>query len=165
MATPIPPAPIGRRTVLTAEVIADVVDNLNKRAYLKDALMAAGVGVSTGHRWLSEADGPAPKAEDYRRAADHIGAVERWELCREFRDAVARARATAKVDALERIRQAGESGDWRAEAWWLERAFPRDYGPHARDLGEEGEEDRQNVGDARERIAGLLDRVGLPAEE
>ena len=45
----------------------------------------------------------------------------------DFSDAVSRARARAKADALGAIR-VGMRDDWRAAAWFLERSFPEEFG-------------------------------------
>lgn len=45
-----------------------------------------------------------------------------------FRTAVDTARAQAEVGSVARIRKAGQEGDWRADAWWLERSFNDRWG-------------------------------------
>lgn len=43
--------------------------------------------------------------------------------------AVERARAEAIVRAVAQIQKAANQGDWKAAAWWLERAMPDTYQP------------------------------------
>lgn len=42
---------------------------------------------------------------------------------------VFRARAEAVVRAVAQIQKAANQGDWKAAAWWLERAMPETYTP------------------------------------
>lgn len=43
-----------------------------------------------------------------------------------------RARAEAVVRAIAQIQKAANQGDWKAAAWWLERAMPDTYQPKAK---------------------------------
>ena len=42
-------------------------------------------------------------------------------------DILTRAESTHAVIAMRRIVQAAECGDWRADAWWLERRCPEEF--------------------------------------
>jgi len=46
----------------------------------------------------------------------------------EFKTQVLEAESRAVVAAVVHIRKAGQDGDWRADAWWLERRYPEEYG-------------------------------------
>lgn len=46
----------------------------------------------------------------------------------EFSHAVKRAEGEGAVERLKRIKVAGENGIWQADAWWLERHYPEEYG-------------------------------------
>ena len=60
----------------------------------------------------------------------------------QFATAYARARAQAIAARIQRISAAGAAGDWRADAWWLERVVP-EFSPKER---------LQVAGDAREPV-------------
>jgi hypothetical protein len=85
-------------------------------------------------------------------------AEARHALAVEFRDAVKRAEAEAKLAALERIQLAGRGGTWQADAWYLERKCPREFGRRLHEIsGRTG--GPVEVAGARERVAELLARV------
>lgn len=46
----------------------------------------------------------------------------------QFSEAVEKAEAAGVAARLARINAAGMAGNWQADAWWLERVHPRDYG-------------------------------------
>ena len=43
-----------------------------------------------------------------------------------------KARSEARIMRLNNIKQAGQAGNWQADAWWLERNFPDEYGRRER---------------------------------
>jgi hypothetical protein len=45
-----------------------------------------------------------------------------------FSDALEKAEAMGVVSRLERIQAAGRDGVWQADAWWLERRHPEQWG-------------------------------------
>lgn len=105
----------GRPTSLTPEVQAAIVADVEAGVKFEDAALANGIALSTLKLWLQKAD-----------AGD--------ERYKDFSAALTRARATAKANALRNVR-AGmlpskePTADWKAEAWFLERTFPNEYGP------------------------------------
>ena len=50
------------------------------------------------------------------------------DLAPEVWDEIVRLRAEAVVRAVAQIQKAAHQGDWKAAAWWLERALPAKYG-------------------------------------
>jgi len=71
-----------------------ILDALEDGATYQIAARAAGISARTFRRWRNDSDA--------------------------VREAVERAEADAATDALGVIREAAESGDWRAAAWELE---------------------------------------------
>ena len=71
-------------------------------AFAVDACLAVGLGETTYYRWLQEN--------------------------REFRESIKRARAKAINTRVLRIAKAGQDGDWKADAWWLERVARNRFG-------------------------------------
>lgn len=125
--------PIGRRGLLTEKVIGDITRAIAAGAFFKDACRHAGVHEATAYRWLELAEADEPVARPDERPPDLKKRVDRWRLACEFRDATEKAQADAKVAALARIQKAGRGGDgrapiWQADAWWLERTYPDEYG-------------------------------------
>lgn len=108
---------MARPTIFTEELQAAIVAEVEAGGRYDDACEAHGVHRSTLYRWL-----------------------ERGELGEEpydgFCDALMRARATAKLNAVKNVR-AGmlpskePAADWKAEAWYLERTDSANYGPNA----------------------------------
>jgi len=46
----------------------------------------------------------------------------------EFLEALKRARGEAVEARIKRIEAAGKQGSWQADAWWLERQIPSEFG-------------------------------------
>lgn len=106
----------GRPTSLTPEVQAAIVADVEAGVKFEDAALANGIAEKTLYAWVAR--GNEKGEEPYRG----------------FSQALTRARATAKANALRNVR-AGmlpskePTADWKAEAWFLERTFPNEYGP------------------------------------
>lgn len=45
----------------------------------------------------------------------------------EFYNAIKKAEAFAEADRVKRIQKAGKDGDWKADAWYLERRYPKKW--------------------------------------
>jgi len=93
---------VGRRTKYTPETVERILQAVRVGSTDEHAAEYGGVDGSTFYRWLNSKS--------------------------EFCDAVTRAKAEARTQSLARIRKAGADGDWRADAWFLERRYPQDYG-------------------------------------
>lgn len=101
---------MGRPTKLTPEVQDRIIQALKAGNYVETAAEYAGIGKTTFYRWMEQ------------------GKQASRGIYREFRDAVMRARAEAEARNVAIIQKAAPD-DWRAAAWWLERAFPDRWGP------------------------------------
>lgn len=116
------PTDLGRPLTLTSDLAQEIAVLLRRGLTQTDACAAVGLARSTFYDWLARGRDLAAKDP-----ADMT--IEELRLS-DFSDAVTRARARAKGDALGMIR-AAMATDWRAAAWFLERSFPEEYGPRA----------------------------------
>lgn len=104
-----PKAKPGRKTRLTPERQAKIVNAIRAGAYIETAAAAAGINKTSLYAWLK-------KGERYPGT-----------IFSAFADAVNEALAQAEMrDVLAISKAAGE--DWRAAAWRLERKFPGRWG-------------------------------------
>ena len=101
--------PSGRPTKLNGESAAKIVEALRLGVPQTTAVTYARISKSTYYRWLKAAEGPDAPQE-----------------FRDFRDAVAAARAEAEVRAVAIIQNASPKS-WQAAAWFLERSFPEHW--------------------------------------
>jgi transposase len=64
-----------------------------------------------------------------RSAGIHIDTMIEWRKQHsEFSDALKTAEARGITDRLRRIQNAAKKGTWQADAWWLERKYPAEWG-------------------------------------
>ncbi len=101
--------PLGRPTKFNEECAARIVEALRLGVPQTTAVTYAGISKSTYYRWLKAAEGP-DASEEFR----------------DFRVAVAAARAEAEVRAVAVIQNASHKS-WQAAAWFLERSFPEHW--------------------------------------
>lgn len=112
----------------TTEGRPSILPNVRDKIYqalgvgvgIEKAAAFASVPAATIYRWLEEghADFDADKQSDRR----------------EFYEGTSRTRASTHIRLAARIQQAGASGtegDWRADAWMLERLAPGEFGQKA----------------------------------
>jgi hypothetical protein len=118
------PKPYGRQTLLTPQVHETIVNAVRIGAYLDDAASLAGISRGTLFRWLAE----GRDANDKSDAGEEI--TDRETLCRDFCDAVEKARADAMLRNIGVIQTAAQNGTWQAAAWYLERTNPKKWGRH-----------------------------------
>ena len=105
----------GRPTLYTQELSERLLKDVEDGATFEIAAEANGISGNTLYEWLGRSREGDPK---------YAG----------LHDALARARASYKRAAIERIRKgvlnSGER-DWKAEAMLLERLYPNEFGPQA----------------------------------
>jgi len=100
---------VGRKTLCTAQLQNAFCNALAKSHTIKNACVVAGISESTFYQWLARgAIGEVPYAK--------------------FVELVQVARARGLVALVQSIIT---DKDWRAKAWYLERAWPEDFGPVA----------------------------------
>jgi transposase len=99
----------GRKTKLTPEVQAKIVQALGVGAPYEQACQFAGINPDTLYTWLKKGEeGKSPFSE--------------------FSEAVKNAEGQASVGWLALIDSAARAGQWQAAAWKLERKFPKVWG-------------------------------------
>lgn len=91
----------GRRTKYTPDTIKAILDAIKVGGSDVDACAHAGISQDTFYEWMNSKS--------------------------EFSEQVTRARTDGKLARIGRIVQAGVKGDWRADAWYLERRWPEEY--------------------------------------
>jgi transposase len=114
--------PGGQRSKLTPAYTDKIIEALRAGNYIETACAYAGINTTTYHRWIQEADQGVS-------LNDTMLSEEDLTKRREFRDSCARARAEAEVRNVTLIQKAaGETKNWSAAGWWLERSFPDRWG-------------------------------------
>lgn len=93
---------VGRPTKYTPETFKNLVDALGTGMTVEDACLYADIGKSTYYDWLVAYP--------------------------EFSDAIKTAEVKAKMRRILRIEQAARNGAWQADAWYLERKYPEEFG-------------------------------------
>lgn len=92
----------GRPTKYTTKLAKQILAAISAGANIEDACQHAGIHKDTFYEWKKAQAG--------------------------FSDAVRRAEIDGKIRRLSRIDKAGRAGHWQADAWYLERKFPDEYG-------------------------------------
>lgn len=118
----------GRNTVRTPELVAELCEHIESPMPVRHACAMVGIHEGTFYRWMQEAERDDASQD-----------------LREFREAIARARATAS-DKLKAVIMRAATGytvtklsgsgvavdteefDWKAAAWLAERMFPDEFG-------------------------------------
>lgn len=98
----------GRKTALNTALIKKIVPVLKNGHTIETAAKFVGISKTTLYRWIEQ--GEQQESGEYR----------------DFRDALAKARATAQVNLVDTLQRAAKT-DWRAAAWLLERLFPEQF--------------------------------------
>lgn len=113
---------VGRPSKLSEAMIATIAQAAQAGLYKKDLCAVAGIHPATLNAWLEAGEAEAERVAAGERAAPDQALAYKLAL------ALRRAEAEAKRRRLERLNQAGENGDWRADTWFLEHRFPDEYG-------------------------------------
>ena len=108
----------GRPTILTETKMKAITDLLERGNTYTASAKAVGINPATLSQWVR-------RGKELSMLSRQLDETERSFV--EFSQAVEKARATAEIRAVEKIRQAGDSS-WQAAAWYLERANPQDWG-------------------------------------
>lgn len=120
--------PRGRKPKLTPELQEQLANVIAQGNYADTACSYIGLSKTAFYNWLAEGKKPNAKKKYV-----------------EFVEAIEKARSVAQMRNVQVIQQAaqGKAGDpdkgikgiepdWRASAWYLERAFPKEYGRQER---------------------------------
>jgi hypothetical protein len=100
---------MARRTKLTDELQAALVQTFNGGSTIKDACAYVGISETAYYDWMAR--GRAAKSGRYA----------------EFAEAIKKARSVARVEAVALVRKAAKEGNWQAAAWILERSDPESW--------------------------------------
>jgi transposase len=101
----------GPKGKLTAERQDAIVKAIREGNPHDTAAQAAGIGKTAFYDWLRKGE-ESEKNDKYKK----------------FYEAVKTAEATAEALRVRRINKAGLHGDWKADAWYLERRYPDKWG-------------------------------------
>lgn len=139
-------------TRYTPEVHKAVVENIEKGNSITDAGLLAGLGRETLDGWLYKGRGQPEKYPEFVQLQNDVD----------------EARARRRAKAVENIVTVGDSqqaGTWQANAWFLERTDPENWGRKDK-IEHVGDSPRQQINtvvlidaDARETARDLLKRV------
>jgi hypothetical protein len=132
-----------------------IVRDLRRGSYQKVAAQKAGIGWSTFNSWLERGE------MEEARIAEGFEPIESEAKYLNFKRDVEIARATAEIEAVSEVRDAGRNGSWQASAWYLERSFPQRWSRH-RDVEEIPETDEAANPD--EALQKLLMKIDALAE-
>lgn len=115
--------------LLRKDLLETFHDYLRSGASMATAADAAGIGASTVYAWMARSE------ELQMRDASTLNEDQLRFL--EFRESTLRARASREVRAIKVIVDEIDENNWRAAAWYLERAFPERWSPKHKE-GQDG---------------------------
>jgi len=98
------------KSKLTEDLISRIVPIIEEGNFAEVAYSSVGIGKTTFYRWLS------------------LGEKATTGVYRDFWNAIKKAEAIAETRYLGVIRDAANSGNWTAAAWYLERRYPDRWG-------------------------------------
>lgn len=108
---------------LTEELQEDICNEIKAGTPMKYAAISHGISESTFYNWYNK--GEEAKSGKFRK----------------FYLAIEEAKSTAITLRTRRIYKAGKD-NWQADAWWLERVCPEEFGRHEkRDVNLKGDLD------------------------
>ena len=91
------------------DLVQALCDSIATGMYVNLACQSVGIGTSTLHEWKKKGqEGITPYDKVWKRIQ------------------IAEAKAIER--RIRRIEEAGESGSWQADAWYLERRYPHLFG-------------------------------------
>jgi hypothetical protein len=121
---------------LTEHVIAEIVGKMRIAGSLDTGLVTCGIMRPTYDTWV----------EEYRDG-------EAEPLVVKLIEAIALAEAELKMVREHQLAGYFEK-NWQALAWWLERKYPGEYGPKAKDPGKQDREDDEDLDVLLSRLPG-----------
>lgn len=110
----------GRKPKLTPEVQHMICTGISAGLPKKAACAAVGVSESAFYEWLQRGE------EDIEKCKKSLYA--------EFVEQIKKSESAFQLTHLTRISKAGQEGNWQADAWLLERCFPKEYGRQKMDV-------------------------------
>ena len=128
-----------KNTKFTAENRREIIRLVKAGLSTTDVAKAVGIHPSTLFNWLSW-------GEDGIRGRDDD--EEYVKFAHEYR----RAEAMRKAFHLQNITRAANDGQWQASAWYLERAYPHEFGRCQRKPEDGNEELLKAIKDMTEAV-------------
>lgn len=128
-----------KNTKFTAENRREIIRLVKAGLSTTDVAKAVGIHPSTLFNWLSW-------GEDGIRGRDDD--EEYVKFAHEYR----RAEAMRKAFHLQNITRAANDGQWQASAWYLERAYPQEFGRCQRKPDDGNEELLKAIKDMTEAV-------------
>lgn len=111
-----------------------ILEALRQGAYLEVAGRRGGVSAATIHRWMDLGRSSVAAVEAAHRRIEEgekgVKVPPAHEPYHSFYEEVEAARAQSEMRAVTIVQLAGRN-DWKAAAWYLERAFPKRWGSKA----------------------------------
>lgn len=147
----------GRPTALLEEVKEQtLLDYIRIGTPIRKAVTASGIAEKTFYNWMARGMAERERLSLVPNAKENPTEV----IFLQFLQRVEQARAEAITKKVAVIAKAGNDGDWRAAAWYLERQVPEDFGKTDRFEigGTNGEAIKVQVemGDLEDKIAKVL---------
>lgn len=177
----------GRPTKCTRELTEQVCKFIRAGNYMEASAAAAGVNKTSLYEWLKRgaremelrdaedaAEEPQRKTKAWKAEQKRMGERrEREDVYVQFSNAIEHALAEAEVTLSLRLAKAGANGQWRADAWRLERLFPERWGKRM-SVGASGDAGMPGPGadydldqlsdDELDELEGILGRAARPGE-
>jgi hypothetical protein len=97
------------KTKYSDELAEELAQHIEALVPITFAPPLVGITYSTFDRWMN-GEGGIPKSK-----------------VSEFCERIERARAVAVKGRVANITRAGDTGDWKADAWYLEHVYPNDF--------------------------------------
>jgi hypothetical protein len=98
-----------------------LIDALKGGADINTASQFAGLNYSTVFMWIERGQ------RENQRIEAGLGSNEEETEFLDLWQRMRKARAEAIVRNITQVQKAGQQGDWKAAAWWLERTLPEQY--------------------------------------
>lgn len=145
------PSPIMDETTESA-----LLDYIRIGTPIRKAVAAVGIAEKTFYNWMTRGLNERERLATVPNAKSNL--TEGVYL--QFLQNVERARGEAVTKKVAVIAKAGNEGDWRAAAWWLERQSPEEFGKTDRIemTGNNGDAIKVQIemGDLEDKIAKVL---------
>ncbi len=120
----------GRPLKLNKQIQDEIVKYIEAGNYVETASALAGIHKDTFYRWIKE----GARSSKYCKF-------------KRFSDAIKKAESKAEASGVVRVRYAGKQ-QWQAEAWFLERRFPRRWAlKKQREIPIDKNEDNKDISD------------------
>jgi transposase len=121
------------KTLCSPDLVEAICRHLRIGAYRKDAVKAAGVGLSTFYYWIERGGKERRHIDSGRKARKREGAYLAALEC------IEKAEAESCLSDLAVITKASMDGAWQAAAWKLERRNPEQWGRQRLDIQASGQ--------------------------